>query len=114
MKTKTHWDEATAEEREAITRKILRVVELVAEMRHVEALKIMSLVREREEIASARSMAMAVCVEIGVEKCHVARAFRRNWSTIQQAIHMSENRYRHSTAYRTQWDWITGHEAFKA
>lgn len=114
MKTKTLWDEATAEERAAILAKILRVVELVAELRQVDALKIMSVLREREQIAWARSMAMAVCVEIGVEKCHVARAFRRDWSTIHQAVRMAENRYRHSVAYRTQWDWITGHEAFKA
>lgn len=114
MKTKTLWDQSSPEVKAAITTKITRVVELVAEARSVSPLLIMSNRRECESIASARSMAMALCVEIGIEPCHIARAFRRCWETSYHALKVSETRYRNSAAFRAQWDRIKADEAFKA
>lgn len=87
--------------------RIRRVLELVAEIRGVNAESILLTQRESERVASARSMAMAACVAVGVPLCHVARAFRRDWATVWVAEVRASRQYQNSANYRTEWDKIT-------
>lgn len=87
--------------------KIRVIVERVAEVRAVDAVKMLNGTREIERIASARSMAMAACVAVNVPLCHVARVFKRQWATVYQAEAIACRRYRNSANYRREWDLVT-------
>lgn len=87
--------------------RILRLVEAVAVVRLVEWRLLFSPHREAEKVAGARVLAMAVCAAQGVPLCHIARAFGRTWATVYSAEQSCARRYRHSAAFREEWDELT-------
>ena len=93
-------------ERGRSRKKIHAVVEAVAAVRAVDAKLMMSIYRESEPVASARTFAMAACHAVGVPLVHTALAFRRQWQTVYCAETQCSNRYRNSAKFRAEWDTL--------
>lgn len=95
-------------ERQALRSKTIRrmmgIVEGVAEARSVTWQDLFSKKRGNNATARARVLAMGLCCALDLPQYMVARAFQRTWATVFCAEQRCSKLYKKDPEFRKEWD----------
>jgi len=89
-------------------KRMVPIVRAVAKARNVDWKDLFNPNRGHPQVAKARALAMALCVELDVPHHLVARAFDRSWATVYSAVTNCSRKYfdAANTAFRAEWDTL--------